>query len=660
MEKVGFKHIYKVASTLLVLWFFIHFSCKPIDDNSADIANSDSILVESMVKNGVLLIEGNPDSSCVLFKLAIDYYDSYLKKTGSEAKVPLWLKRQAAFAHRGVGVYYTNGGNFQKALDELEVAINIVQGYKELNPDRFAKDFVLILNSKGVAQKKMGMYKEALETYQAAQSIASSSGDQESVAVFYTNTGNIYQELGDIEKAYEYINRALELHRENNNSKGVVISSLTLANILNSTGRFEEARPFYHKALKYCIQNNLYSNVGLIYSNLGVLEKRLGNFDVASQHFVSAIDNLSKVGNRQGLALVYGNLADLALATGKYTEAIEFASKQLNEAIQTDALVNQRYAYKHLSKAYAKLGNYKDAFDNHQRYTLINDSIMSIDKQKEISRLEALFQDEKKTEEIKYLESRSQLLANKNKLKSTMIVFLLVLLFISIILGATWIKNSKLKANQKQLILEQKLLRSQMNPHFLFNSLSAIQNIILQANKKEASTLLANFANFIRFILDSSRENLVPLNKEIEAINLFLSLQKVRSPNLFTHSFTLDLADDSSEILVPPLIIQPFVENAVIHGFTKGSTSGILSIQVSQEGKYLLCRVKDNGVGMSQYTSKKEGTHKSVATQITNERLSLLSKRYSCSASLVYEKLDENETGTSVLLKLPLLFTDAN
>ena len=132
----------------------------------------------------------------------------------------------------------------------------------------------------------------------------------------------------------------------------------------------------------------------------------------------------------------------------------------------------------------------------------------------------------------------------QNRTKNYLVVSLSLLLLSSILLAATWIINSKINAHRKQLALEHKLLRSQMNPHFLFNSLSAIQNMVLRVDKMQAAGLVASFAKFIRFILDSSRENLVPLDKEIEAINIYLDLQRVRFPNLFTNEFIVEVDDD--------------------------------------------------------------------------------------------------------------------
>ncbi len=199
-----------------------------------------------------------------------------------------------------------------------------------------------------------------------------------------------------------------------------------------------------------------------------------------------------------------------------------------------------------------------------------------------------------------------------------------------------------------------------MNPHFLFNSLSAIQNVVLRESKMVAAEQVAKFAKFIRFVLDSSRCNLISLEGEMEAIELFLDLQEVRFPNLFSYSINLEIHDDASEILVPPLIIQPFVENSVIHGFQKDRSDGFIQIDIKQNSKYLLCNITDNGIGYSNAPKRKEGTHKSVATQITRDRLELLNKRYKCTASMDIKEVDGGAgSGTVVHLKLPLLFTES-
>lgn len=650
----------KIVTFLIIATAIISIakSCTLEQNEPLNVISTDSTFILEKLLQADQLAESKPDSALEQYQKLILATNKWLKSVNEEETAPLWTYKSKALAHRGIGVVYTNLGEYQKALDELNTSQEIIERYKTTYPLENKKDLITLLNSRGVVQKKFGLYTEALETYQTAVSIAEDIDDKVSIAIFYTNTGNIYQEIGDLDKAYEYIKKAIGLHDLQNNTRGVAISSLTLANILNSQGKFNEARPYYIKALDFCKEQGYSSHVGLIESNLGVLEKRLGNLKQAETYFNDALKNLEKAGNKQGLALVYGNLADLAIDQTNYDKAIGFATKQLDEAVKSNALVNQRFALKHLSKAYAGLGNYRKAYENHLLYSQLHDSIVSIDNRNEIARLEAVFQDQKKKEEIEYLANVSEVLKKKNSLKNFMIFSISILLVLFILLAATWIHISKLKSEREQLNLEHKLLRSQMNPHFLFNSLSAIQNMVIRADKMVAAGLVANFSQFIRFILDSSRSNLIPLDREIEAINLYLDLQKVRFPDLFTFKIEINLEDDPSEVLIPPLIIQPFVENSVIHGFPKNQNDGILNVTVFQDNENLCCRIKDNGVGLENFLEKKESKHNSVATKITHERLNILSKRYKCKASIEYEKLMEGERGTSVLLKLPFIFSN--
>jgi tetratricopeptide (TPR) repeat protein len=634
------------------------WSCN-ISPSEKSAINTPIDTLQVFVRTADSLASIRPDSAIQLYRKIVDVSTIRLNRFSDTDTTRAELVRSKALAQRGIAVAFSNTGRLTDALSLIDQALLEIEAYRYILPSLYYHDYTALANSKGVFQKKLGNYSDALKTYQDAVSIALQYNDSASIAIFHTNTANIYQEIGEPEMALEYISKALDLHKKQGNDRGVAVTSLTLANILNSSGQFAEAFPNYQTALNFCETNGLTGNVGLIQSNLGVLEKRLGNYADAEEYFLKAEENLEKAGNKQGLALVYGNLADLEIERQSWGKAINYASSQLAIAKQTSTLVNQRYAYKHLSKAYAAMGNYWEAYHNHLQYSSINDSIISLEKRNEISRLEAVFQDERKTEEINHLASLSAALEKKNTTKNYLIISISMLLLATILLAFLWIYSAKLKSKQQRLILEHQLFRSQMNPHFLFNSLSAIQNMVYRADKLVAAELVASFAKFIRLILDSSRSNLVPLQSEIEAINLFLDLQKVRFPNLFNYSITLDTQTDVADIMIPPLIVQPFVENSVIHGFAKDRTDGMIQIKFVEANNSLYCEVIDNGIGISKAKEKKEGTHKSLATQITRDRLSVLCKQLKCRANFEYEDIDSDGGGTRLTLKLPLLFSDS-
>jgi sugar lactone lactonase YvrE len=189
------------------------------------------------------------------------------------------------------------------------------------------------------------------------------------------------------------------------------------------------------------------------------------------------------------------------------------------------------------------------------------------------------------------------------------------------------IKNIRKESELKQQITETKMqaLRAQMNPHFIFNSLNSIENFIMQNNKRLASDYLNKFARLIRMILDSSRNEIVPLSKDMEALQLYIDLEQLRFNNKFSCSMYIDPALLNGDYSVPSLIIQPYVENAIVHGLAHSEKTNLaLSVTAALEGSNIKYTITDNGVGRKQaaeYNSQNKPHHKSVGLDITEARL---------------------------------------
>ena len=180
--------------------------------------------------------------------------------------------------------------------------------------------------------------------------------------------------------------------------------------------------------------------------------------------------------------------------------------------------------------------------------------------------------------------------------------------------------------------LEMHALRSQMNPHFLFNSLNSINRFIIQNNSEQASGYLTKFSRLMRHILQNSQYELIPLENELEALKLYLELEAVRFDHHFTWSVKVDEHLDVSALKVPPLIIQPYAENAIWHGLMHKEEKGKLLIELREEGEYLVCSITDDGVGRkkaAELKSKSASTHKSMGMKITADRIASMRKRKS-------------------------------
>lgn len=223
----------------------------------------------------------------------------------------------------------------------------------------------------------------------------------------------------------------------------------------------------------------------------------------------------------------------------------------------------------------------------------------------------------------------------------------------------------RLKAEKYTIELEQKFLRTQMNPHFIFNSLTSIQNYIMDQDSKKANHYLARFSKLIRFILDNSRSDYISLKQEIQTLDHYLMLQKMRFSNKFSYAIELHNQMDAERILVPPMLTQPFVENSIEHGFRFLEREGKIDIHFIVIDDLLKITIEDNGIGINQSMSMKKDypeTHKSHSTDIIKERIENMNRFSKAKIKVVIMDLsfeEENHHGTRVVLYVPLRLDDS-
>ena len=214
---------------------------------------------------------------------------------------------------------------------------------------------------------------------------------------------------------------------------------------------------------------------------------------------------------------------------------------------------------------------------------------------------------------------------------------------------------------QKTGELEMQALRAQMNPHFVFNSLNAINNFILQNNKSLASEYLTKFSRLVRMILQNSQSTLITLESELDALRLYLELEVLRFDNRFAYTIDVQSDMDTGLLKVPPLIIQPYAENAIWHGLMHKEEKGNLLIDIRQEGNLLLLTIQDDGVGRQQASSRTAQVttkHKSLGLKITADRIANLQRTAASSPVTIHDLQhpDGTAAGTKVILQIPVIY----
>jgi hypothetical protein len=256
---------------------------------------------------------------------------------------------------------------------------------------------------------------------------------------------------------------------------------------------------------------------------------------------------------------------------------------------------------------------------------------LSLEEQsRQLMLLQVHFEDEVKNQQIE-MASKEEGLAKLRLGRSRLwfagaggmglIAFLLIFLYF---------QRKKYSTEQNALLLKQRLLRSQMNPHFIFNSLSGIQNFIVTEKPIKASIYLSKFAALVRNILESSDKEYVTLEKEVSTIENYLELQQVRYAGKFEFSLRVDDALDPESVMIPPMLAQPFIENAIEHGIVHSEKIGQIDVEFRLENDVILFEVTDNGVGREkarELEAHLEKDHQSMSTAITLERLAMLNKK---------------------------------
>ncbi|MFT7901224.1 histidine kinase [Tenacibaculum ascidiaceicola] len=213
-------------------------------------------------------------------------------------------------------------------------------------------------------------------------------------------------------------------------------------------------------------------------------------------------------------------------------------------------------------------------------------------------------------------------------------------------------KVAKLELENHLISLEQKALQLQMNPHFIFNVLNGIKALGNSGKSVELNTTISKFATLLRGVLHNSRQEEISLAEEITTLKNYIELEQQINSNTFEYSITTNLSIDAEEILIPPMLIQPFVENSIKHGISSVE-NGKITISFSIKNDLLHCEIVDNGIGVHQSKElKKVSSHKSVALKVTQERIRNLSKNSAFSINEIHE--EGKVIGTKVVFKIPL------
>ena len=540
------------------------------------------------------------------------------------------------------------------------------------------------------------------ETHQDKASLA---GSYQLYSQYYLQGSRLEQRLNS-PKAFEMSKKAFDLYREVNNQQGLANAQLNYGVLVNRMGEFYKARDLFLEA-KSTFQQ-IKDSTGLYKANLrlgqiyGWEDRPFYSLDSSVYYCRLAIQIAELLKNKEDLAYAH-NLAASSFIRKGYEDATVLkegliSAQYAKNAYQGDsasfnfqlAYLNEGYAYEGLgltkeatqvakqflegkikgldtwtiSEGYRlmyriekQLKNFEKSLYYHELYRETDDSVRNIDLRRRLSKLETAFESLAKDKEIAELAREAEVKELQIENQKRVLIGLGLLLIAISIGGYFYYQSYKSKQEKAKLELKQRFLRSQLNPHFIFNAIGAIQAYLFEHGAEKGITYLGVFSKLMRQILEFSREEFISLEDEIETLQNYLDLQKMRFKEQFTYQIHVKGDFDVSEIAIPPMFAQPVIENALEHGlFRQPNKKNQIDIFFELESeKTIRLIVTDNGVGFQEKNTYDK--QQSLSTIITKERLSIIKKHMNRKVSYKAGSLQDqmgNTVGAKVEFELPI------
>ncbi len=522
-----------------------------------------------------------------------------------------------------------NSSDFAKALEYHRQAGELFQrlGLK--------RNYSQSLSNMGVIFLAIPDYPKALEFFLRS---LESLEDQDSLpmANAYSNLGLVYANLDEPETALTYQLKAGEIYRLSGNLQGVANTLANEANILTDQGKFEMAKSRYLEALAINRKIGNPRRIASDFSNLGTLSVRADEPLMAWKYLKSAdsiYSLISDPGNQSLTKLELAKLVDLpGITTQKGKEdRLSLQLLALDLARKAGTMQQSQQAYAALADTYEMQGKHGLALAAFKQSSILKDSVFNEDSRKKILQQQAGFDYGLREKELKAALEKEKLTvqAESAAIRANRKWIILASIFIVTAgtgFGLLYQKRKQAEYNATMKILELKALKAQMNPHFIFNALNSISLFIGNNDKESAEGYLMKFSRLIRMILEYADQKEVTLNEELELLGLYLQIESLRMRHKPVWQITMNKSIDPENTLIPPLLLQPIIENCLWHGLSQLEHPGEIKLHFARENDNLHITIADNGIGRTQYPLKTSIKKQSLGLKITTERLALLKK----------------------------------
>ncbi|WP_299110601.1 histidine kinase [uncultured Winogradskyella sp.] len=595
------------------------------------------------------------------FNKMIDSADAYLK-TDAEKSIKFIgnalnieiSSYQIAEAHELLGDIYMYWKQYDLAISDYKISIQNAE-----------KSSAILKLAR--AYFNNSDYSKSLSTYQDLNEKDLSNYDK---TVLYEGIGDVYLKMGDIPKAISAYNKGLKIAKKHLIAPKVTDFNSKIAEAYNEKGEVDKAKNFYNSSLNLAAKEN---KKRVVEEQVKVAEFNSANEDYESEivlrkQAIESIEDIEKdsiIPNESALTSQKQNykLGNAYLLNNDLENAIPSFKKSIEESEKKGDLDVKKDATRKLSEAFIDMGNAEEGLKwlNEYKKTVDQAYAKKVQELSQVARFSRNLAEQQNR--ITSLESdralsRStyELTQERNKSQQLIIYSLiggLILLLITGYLMFKYIKQQRLANN----LLALKSLRSQMNPHFIFNALNSVNSFIATNDERTANKYLSDFSHLMRSVLENSEEDFIPLKKEIELLDLYTKLEHFRFQDKFDYSIDVDESVNVEEFQIPPMLLQPYIENAVWHGLRYKTEKGHLKITIQPKHKgEIAITITDDGIGRERSKALKTANQKKQNSKGMNnikKRVAILNEMYKDKVDVVIEDYQNLEdAGTKVVVTL--------
>ncbi len=595
---------------------------------------------------------------------AADFYLKYIKKIAERKR----NNSKVAEANNYLALNFMFQNNKDSALFYADEAIQYAR--RSSNKTILSECF----NNQARIYDYFGQLELSVAKNIVALNLATKANDIFLLAKFNRELGISQRLIFNLEDAEFYFQKSYEYSKMIVDRRQMGLALSNLGTVYYKRKEFKKAIENTRKAIAILTILNDFNGLGEAHDNLGMIYLEKKDYTNAASNFNQALVFYESTSNREKIAGVYHNVGTVFQKQKKYKNALIYLERSI-EIREQFGSKNQIYnTYRVMSGVYKDIGKTKESLTYLQLYLDYLDSNTTLQAATKIAELSELYRSEQRerlivlqSDSLNRQEQERTITATKfensqlrNNFQMYVIIGFLIIIVLAGIIGFYRWNQTKIKQQHKEAEMSQTLLRAQMNPHFVFNAMSVIQSYIYENDTVNSTKFLVNFSRLMRLILENSPKEYIPIETEVEILQKYLETQKLRFEDRF--DFKIDV---SSEIMIehtviPPMITQPFIENAIEHGQLHTIEGGFIYISIKKVKNLLQILIEDNGIGRAgSEANKKSKAHKSMAMRITKERIDNLNRKYKTEGFLLIEDFNkELNTGTKVVISLP--YTEEN